>query len=34
VHEHFLDRLTSAQVRQLATIMQRLGMPGAGECET
>ena|SRR2546421_1986631 len=34
VREHFLDRLTSAQVRQLAAIMQRLGMPGAGECET
>ena len=32
VREHFLDRLTSAQVRQLAAIMQRLGMPGAGEC--
>ena len=27
VREHFLDRLTPTQVRQLAAIMQRLGMP-------
>jgi DNA-binding MarR family transcriptional regulator len=30
VREHFLGRLTPTQVRQLAAIMQRLGMPG--EC--
>lgn len=30
VREHFLDRLTPTQVRQLAAIMRRLGTPG--EC--
>ena len=32
VREHFLDRLTPTQVRQLAAIMRRLGTPV--DCET